>query len=47
MCVRATAASALARTGGGTRPFAGGEMTSQGPVAGKTELIYFLGKYLR
>jgi len=42
VCLRATAASPLARTGGGTRPLAGEEMASKRPVAGIKELIKLL-----
>lgn len=47
MCLRATAASPLARTGGGTRPLAGEEMTSKCRAAGIKGLIKLLRRSCR
>ena len=42
MCLRATAASPLARTGGGTRPLAGEELASKHLASGIKGLIMLL-----
>jgi len=47
VCLRATAASPLAHTGGGTRPLAGEEMASKQPAARIKGLIKLLRRSFR
>jgi hypothetical protein len=47
VCLSATAASPLARSGGGTRPLAGEEMASKRPAAGIKGLINLLRRSFR